>query len=149
METPEELIGKEPSLLELIDYINNYKEFFEYLSLDIVSEYYIASQKDIGSMKDKYFLGGQLVVSINEPITSKIIDWVKNENIKRQLEYGEPYNSFELASIARAKHMFETLQEIIARYYQIQIHELYRPPENGDNGGEIYQKIFERTLIGK
>lgn len=148
MNPPEELFGQEPSLVQLMEYVNNNNEYFEDLTMDVLDDYYNAANK-AGNLKNKYYMGGQIAVSITDPITAKLIESVNAANKKRQQEYGEPCNSFEIASIANSNRLFENIQEIIARYYEVKIHELYRPPQNGDNGGEMYQKIAERTLIGK
>jgi hypothetical protein len=148
MNPPEELFGQEPSLVQLIDFVKYNNEHFNDLSLDVLDYYYNAAN-DIGNVKNKYYLGGQIAVSITDPITEKLIEKVRIADKKSQQEYGEPCNSFELASIANANRLFENIQDIITRYYEIKIHELYRPPQNGDNGGKMYQKIAEQTLIGK
>lgn len=148
MQTPEELIGKEPSLIELMDYVKNNNECFEDLSIDVLYRY---SKNKTGNMKDKYYLGGQIIVSITDRITAELIESVKDADKKRIEEYGVPDIPFEISSVAYANKLFKDIQEIIARYYKVRIHELYRPPngEPGDAGGEMYQQLASKTNIGK
>jgi hypothetical protein len=73
-------------------------------------------------------------------------------DLLKQKEYGGPTNSFELASITTENLHFENLLKIIHRYYEHELHELYRPPDSnieGDKGGIKYQEVEKTTNIGK
>jgi hypothetical protein len=97
-------------------------------------------------------LFGQLPIRAYNPISENDIAAAIELNKKKQLEYGEPANSLEIASINAGKRNFENLLKIIQRYYEHELHELYRPPDytiEGDNGGMKYQEIEKTTNIGK
>lgn len=150
--TPEEFIGKEPSLLSLFNLLNGLKTsnntpiVVEPAELGVLDKYMLRIKHG------NYYLGGQVQVSINCPITSKLINDVKKENIKRNYEYGDPCNDAETKSIAEAKLDLDLMQKIVAKYYEHQLHELYKPPNKairGDKGGELYQKLAAMSKIGK
>jgi len=150
--TPEEFIGKEPSLLDLFKLLHKLK-ISTNTPIEVEPAEISLLDKYVLRVKDgKYYLGGQLQLSINCPITSKKIDDVKKENIKRDYEYGDPCNDLETKSIAEAKLDLEVMQRILEKYYEHQLHELYRPPNKairGDKGGEFYQKLAAMPKIGK
>lgn len=83
-------------------------------------------------------------------ITKSNIDKAKVLIDKKNKEYGEPTNSYEAASIKQAAEDFENMQKTIERYYEIKMHDLYRPPNpdiTDDLGGIEYQKLVKTTKI--
>lgn len=145
--TPHEFINKEPSILKL----QSHKEqnIFDYEDIDtkVLTNYLsIYRENYVG-----FYLGGQLMLSIDEGITTEKMNQAKELIKKRQEEYGDPCNMAEAQSIIRSKRDFENIQKIIKRYYEIQIHELYRPPFPdipGDNGGVEYKNLEKTSKIG-
>lgn len=148
--TPEECIGKEPSIIDLQKIVELHKEDFLDLDKSFI-EFYL--KLGISSkIMPTYYLAGQLLTLKDEPITQQLLNKAKEIDKKRKEEYGGHCNSMEASSIHTQDRMFENLQKLLNRYYKLMIHNLYRPPDEsvtGDKGGNIYQKIEEKTMIGK
>jgi hypothetical protein len=145
--TPKELIGKEPSIIDLQNLIKTNENIFTNLDISAI-EFYSNYNKE----SKTYYLAGQLLIKKEHPITEELINKAKELDKKRKEEYDGPCNFLEAQSIYRQDIMFGSLQKIIERYYEFMIHELYRPPDYsiiGDKGGEIYQYIEKTTMIGK
>uniref|UniRef100_A0A6C0JIB1 Uncharacterized protein n=1 Tax=viral metagenome TaxID=1070528 RepID=A0A6C0JIB1_9ZZZZ len=153
MQTPEEFIGKEPTLTEVSICFHTLKNS-ENTPIEIESNELALLDKYMKTVNKhgKYYLGGQIEMSPDWPITSKRIDQVKKENIRRSYEYGEPCNTLEIKSIAEKKKDLEIIEKILEKYYENELHESYRPANpliKGDKGGELYQRLVEMTKIGR
>jgi hypothetical protein len=149
--TPDEFIGKEPSLIQLKQTILLYPTEFIDLDTKVIDIYYKAS-KVKGLSEYKYYLGGQITIGIEERITEKVMKEVVEANKKRCFDYGDPVNYLEKMSLQMHNQYFENVQKIIDRYYEISLIELYRPPDKNnkkDKGGEFYQLLSSMTSIGK
>lgn len=146
--TPEEFLGQEPSLVDLIYHHRENITCYEDIDTSMLKNYLsIYNHNQVG-----FYLGGQLKIELTEEIKKSNIDKAKELIEKKNKEYGEPTNAYEAASIKKAAEDFENIQKIIERYYKIQMHELYRPPNpdiSNDLGGLGYQKIEKATRIGK
>jgi hypothetical protein len=148
--TPEELIGQEPCFDGLIEDTNNNSHMYEDINTDCLKKKHI--NWSYKNPTYSFYLGGQLSMNTIDRITESSINKAKELIDKKNKEYGEPANSYEAASIKKAAEDFENIQRIIERYYEIQMHELYRPlnPDIADDlGGKEYQKIANSTRIGK
>lgn len=145
--TPEEFLNREPTLFTLHEHMKRHPHIYEDIdmkSLDI----YLSKRNE----HDKYYLFGQLPIRAYNPISENDITRAIELDKKKQIEYGEPANGLELASINSEKRHFENLLKTIHRYYEFEIHELYRPPDisiEGDRGGIKYQEVEKTTKIGK
>ena len=148
--TPKEFIGQEPCLDGLIEDTNNNSHLYEDINKDCLKKKHI--NWSYKNPTHSFYLGGQLSMNTIDRITESNINKAKELIKKKNKEYGEPANSYEAASIKNAAEDFENIQKIIKRYYEIQLHELYRPPNpdiTNDLGGKEYQKIEKTTRIGK
>jgi len=149
--TPEECIGKEPTILDLQNIVNLHKKLFEDIDTSVLTFYINNYTSD--SPRTDYYLGGHLLTSLYAPITDSLLNKVKDMDRKRKIEYGEPCNSLEKNSVMLHNKLFGNLQSIIHMYYSYKMHSVYRPPYSsnieGDKGGEIYQQIEKTTKIGK
>jgi len=148
--TPEEFIGQEPHLVELLEHHNNNNSFYDDLNTDCLKRIHTSWGYTFPSYS--FYLGGQLNMNTLDRITESNINKAKELIDKKNKEYGEPANSYEAAGIKKAEEDFENIQKIIERYYKIQIHNFYRPPNPdipNDLGGLGYQKIENSTRIGK
>jgi hypothetical protein len=145
--TPEEFLHREPSLFSLYEHSKSHPNIYEDIDLNVITTYLSKRNEH-----DRYYLFGQLPIRAYNPISENDIAAAIELNKKKQLEYGEPANSLEIASINAGKRNFENLLKIIQRYYEHELHQLYRPPDytiEGDNGGMKYQEIEKTTNIGK
>lgn len=148
--TPKEFIGQEPCLDGLIEDTNNNSQLYEDINTDCLKRIHTSWGYTFPSYS--FYLGGQLNMNTLDRITESNINKAKELIKKKNKEYGESANSYEAASIKNAEEDFENIQKIIKRYYEIQLHELYRPPNPdipNDLGGKEYQKIANSTRIGK
>jgi hypothetical protein len=152
-ETPEELLGQEPSLFYLLNHYLNNKDDYGEIDASVLRNYNIANDKDPNLPKYSFYLGGQIRLNAEiGRITKSIIDETKEIIAKKDREYGGPTNSYEYASIEKSKTNFDNLQRIIERYYSLKMHDLYRPADPnvpGDAGGIEYQKLEKTTRIGR
>jgi hypothetical protein len=119
------LYNEIPSLNELIAFVNENSEHFYDLELTVLQDYY-SNTIDKWS-EGKYYLHGQLPLLPDTPITNQIMDDAKNIHIQRSIEYGNPCNSFESASIACSITRYKQLIQILDRYQTISLHLLYAP----------------------
>ena len=126
-----------PSLNELIAFVNTNVDYFDDLELTVLQVYY-SNTTDKWS-NGKYYLHGQLPLLPDTPITNQIIDDAKNIHIQRGIEYGNPCNSLESASIACSINHYKQLIQIIDRYQTVSVHLLYAP-----GTGTEYLKAKER-----
>jgi hypothetical protein len=63
----------------------------------------------------KYYLGGQLRLSVKDKITEEHIAAVKNINEEKKKNYGGPVNSQEAASMARANRELQIIEDLITK----------------------------------
>ena len=108
-----------PSLIQLSEFIPvNDAERTIY---NIESEKYIIEQyldnTNSSWAKGKYYLGGQLQLKLNDPITTEII----KKAWKATLDAGDYYcNSAEKASMLTAKDGLINIEKIIKKYIEVQ-----------------------------
>jgi len=148
--TPEEFLGQEPNLVELLEHHNNNNSFYDDMNTDCLKRIHTSWGYKFPSYS--FYLGGQLNMNTLDKISESKINKAKELIDKKNKEYGEPANSYEAAGIKKAEEDFENIQKIIERYYKIQMHNFYRPPNPdipNDLGGLGYQKIANSTRIGK
>lgn len=137
-------IGYEPSLMELIAFVNKHPECInksEKLE-EVLEEYEKTSKSQWISVADHYYLYGQVLVGINEPLTRNVIQNAIDSCKKRFQEYGGPCNSFEAASIQHTENLFRKLLKLLNIYYCNEVHIqdfLYR---TGDSGYEKTKENF-------
>ena len=131
------LYNTAPSLNELIAFVKTNVDSFNDLELTVLQSYY-SNTTDKWS-KGKYYLHGQLPLLPDTPITNQIIDDAKNIHIQRGIDYGNPCNSFESASIACSINHYKQLIQILDRYQTVSLHLLYAP-----GTGTEYVKAKER-----
>ena len=145
--TPEEFLTGEPTLFTLHEHTKTHPNVYE--DIDVTSlDIYLSKRNE----HDRYYLFGQLPMRAYDPISENNISRAIEIDKKKQIEYGGPANSLELASMNSEKRHFENLLKMIHRYYEYEINELYRPPDSnieGDKGGMKYQEVEKTTNIGK
>lgn len=125
---------KSPTLLDLVDFMEKYKnkievknilkiliKDFEELDFEIVKEHYMFYKKS-----GKYYIHGQLKMSINELLTEKMMIKAKQEFYKRRCMY-QPCNSNEAQSIQKCIINFNEFNRIIEAYFVLQNHVMYKP----------------------
>jgi len=127
-----------PSLKQLNDYITRkFKHDFVGVNTIALTKY----MTDISQSwsKGKYYLYGQLPISVDTPLTNELLQQSINLNKQRSIDYGVPYNNFEAESIRQSEYVFQNLLELLRRYYQhpYDIMEMYRPD------GEFMKQFIE------
>lgn len=127
-----------PSLKQLNDYITRkFKHDFVGVNTIALTKY----MTDISQSwsKGKYYLYGQLPISVDTPLTNELLQQSINLNKQRSIDYGIPYNNFEAESIRQSEYVFQNLLELLRRYYQhpYDIMEMYRPD------GEFMKQFIE------
>ena len=145
--TPEEFLYNEPSLNTLCAHTIHYPRIYEDMDLTAL-RFYFSKRNEHG----RYYLFGQFPTRANTPISENDMNKAIEIDLLKQKEYGGPANSFELASITTENLHFTNLLKIIHRYYEFELHQLYRPPDisvEGDKGGIKYQEVEKTTNIGK
>ena len=136
-----EFIGKEPSLHELREFIDNNNELFENINVYVIEEYLKFCTDYHGS----YYIGGQIKLLPSDPITTNIINKARNINDK-----AEPCHMMEVSSLIHAKNNLDNLEKILNVYYECKMMEYYAPPSNHNiTGGDGYITIASETIIGK
>ena len=126
-----EFIGKEPSLNDLHEFIENH-----------VIEEYLKFCKDYYGY---YYVGGQIKILPTEPIKTELINEARQINDKAQ-----PCHMAEVSSMLRSKNDLNNLEKILNVYYEYKLMEYYAPPQDDlDLGGEGYRKVAAETIIGK
>lgn len=139
-----------PTLYDLQEFINSNPSYFnedEKISINLYLQTTTEKYAD-----GKYWLKGQLQISLNDEITNEKMREAEDIDKRRQIEYGGPCNGLEAASIRQHTYTFENLKKVLIKYYHLLEQEYLRPPEAnepGDKGGLFYQKLSEETLIGK
>lgn len=139
-----------PSLYELYDYINVYRDLIE----EDEKRCILAYLTDINAQYSGgcYWLKGQLRMLPDEQITEERIQKAIELDTQRMNEYGSPCNAMEFSSVNFHNKKFENLQKVLEKYYESMEEEMLRPPDKSnpnDKGGEFYQQIAKKTLIGK
>lgn len=127
-----------PSLKQLNDYITRkFKHDFVGVNTIALTKY----MTDISQSwsKGKYYLYGQLPISVDTPLTNELLQQSINLTKQRSIDYGVPYNNFEAESIRQSEYVFQNLLELLRRYYQhpYDIMEMYRPD------GEFMKQFIE------
>lgn len=153
----EEFIGKEPSLIELEQFIKINKEVIEDYNKECkeckeckedVIDYsviytYLKFAKEYGG---HYYVGGHIKKYPRDPITDESIQKAIKQNRESQ-----PMHMAEVASQIRSSKELNNLEKILEVYYEKCLEEYYAPPcQNSElPEGEGYEKIAKETSIGK
>jgi hypothetical protein len=174
----EELIGNEPSLNALINFVsinkNTIDEYNEECTKenrnDKIINYSVLFKysRFAKQYNGYYYLGGHIKLFPDEPITIDILEDATKKN-----EFGECYHMAEIASQIIARKELVELKKIIEIYYETYLEEYYAPPQKNEKdfcntifdsilnifenkndeikkkGGEGYEKVSKNTLIGK
>jgi hypothetical protein len=135
-----EFIGKEPSLNDLHEFVENHNELLDGINVYVIKEYLKFCKDYYGT----YYVGGQIKLLPTEPITTEIINKAREINDKAQ-----PYHMAEVSSLLRSKNNLNNLEQILNVYYEYKLMEYYAPPSHMDSGGEGYKKVAAETIIGK
>jgi len=69
--------------------------------------------------KNMFYLGGQVKMKHNDFINLHSIQLVREINKKKEIEYGEPYNSIELYSINNEKNLLDFVENMIVKYNEV------------------------------
>jgi len=150
----EEFVNKEPSLIELAEFIKTNKEMIdEYndtyrkenkkdmeIDYSVVFEY-IKFAKEYGG---HYYIGGNIKSYPNDPIKEEYITKARKINIETQ-----PEHMMEVCSQIRCTKHLLNLEKIIELYYEKWLQEYYAPPDINGISGEGYSKIAKETSVGK
>jgi hypothetical protein len=107
-----------PSLIQLSQFVPSTEA--ERAIYNIDTEIYIIQQylDDSKSSwaKGKYYLGGQIRMNPNDPITPELLN-----DVKKLFDVSGDYcNSFEYGSILRAKSGLQNIETIVNKYNEIQ-----------------------------
>lgn len=87
----------------------------EYFNFDKNIIKYLISKLD----NDNFYLGGQIKMKHNDIINLNLIDKVREINKKKDIIYGGPCNSFELASIYKHLEYLQFIENMIIKYNYI------------------------------
>ena len=109
-----------PSLIQLSEFVPNNdaeREIYNIEKEKYIIQKYIDDSKSSWS-KGKYYLGGQIDLDPNEPITPELF----KKAWKPYLEPGGDYycNSAEYASIISAKRELTSIYKIVGKYIEVQ-----------------------------
>ena len=93
----------------------------EIYSEEIYSEYEhnneeIYSEEICKTINGCYWLGGQVRITLSEPITNELIEEVRIKNEEAYNLLGDPCNSWEAGSMMNHQNNFDTLQMIRNEY---------------------------------
>jgi hypothetical protein len=110
-----------PSLIQLSQFVPSNdaeREIYNIEKEKYIIQKYIDDSKSSWS-KGKYYLGGQIILDPNEPITPELF----KKAWKPYLEPGGDYycNSAEYASILNAKSGLTSIETIVKKYIKVQI----------------------------
>jgi hypothetical protein len=135
------------SLDNLIAFCKENTRHFE-LKTNALSYYKNSCQKYWG-----YYLGASdKKLKATDLITYELIQKTDEQNYRKSIGY-QPYNSTEYAMIQQCLNNYDALKEVFMMYQILDeyLHELWRPPNDSfnDNGGIMYQIIFDQTLLRK
>lgn len=137
-----EFIGKEPSLNELNEFINEDNELFEEIDTNVISRYLEFASQYGGH----YYIGGQIKTLLNDRIINESIEKAKKINEKAEITH-----QMEYFSLMRSHSELVNLEKILDIYYEYKLAEYYAPPlpEFNYNGGEGYRIVSDETNVGK
>ena len=111
------------TLTELINFTHNlnptYKEEREFYNLDKSVLFDYLKQSKESWANGKYYLGGQIQMDLDEPITLDKIREVRMIRIQRDKDYGEPVNSAEAGSIYRSEIQLNQIETIVKKYIDL------------------------------
>ena len=111
------------TLTELINFTHNlnprYKEEREFHNLDKSVLFDYLKQSKESWANGKYYLGGQIQMDLDEPITLDKIREVRMIRIQRDKDYGEPVNSAEAGSIYRSEIQLNQIETIVKKYIDL------------------------------
>ena len=96
---------------------DNERTIFETCKKNVLNEY-LTDTKSTWS-NGTFYLGGFIKMKPDEEITLKQINEVKIIREKRIEEYGDPCNSWEMASIWRSERQLNEMEEIVKKYLEI------------------------------
>ena len=110
-----------PSLIQLSQFVPKNEDELSIYNIDddkYIIQKYIDDSKSSWS-KGKYWLGGQIELNPNEPITPELF----KKAWKPYLEPGGDYycNSAEYASMLNAKRELTSIETIVKKYIKVQI----------------------------
>ena len=110
-----------PSLIQLSQFVPSNdaeRAIYNIDTEEYIIQKYIDDSKSSWS-KGKYYLGGQIILDPNEPITPELF----KKAWKPYLEPGGDYycNSAEYASILNAKRGLTSIETIVKKYIKVQI----------------------------
>jgi hypothetical protein len=107
-----------PSLIQLSQFVPSNdaeKEIYNIESEKYIIQQYLDDSKSSWA-KGKYYLGGQIRMDPNDPITPELLN-----DVKKQFDVSGDYcNSFEYGSILRAKSGLQNIETIVNKYNEIQ-----------------------------
>ena len=106
--------SKAPSLTQLMDFVDHHNPPLDEKLTSCVKEHWKTSQTSWA--KGHFYLGGQLRMPVDEPITMDQLQKAKKEHAKKLKEYGEGVNSAENASIQRSALEFTCLEQLLHLY---------------------------------
>jgi hypothetical protein len=135
-----EFLGKEPSLNDLREFVENHNELFDNINVYVVEEYLKFCKDYYGY----YYVGGQIKILPTEPIKTELITKARQINDEAQ-----PGHMMEVSSLIHSKNNLNNLEQILNVYYEYKLSEYYAPPSYTDSGGEGYKKVAAETIIGK
>ena len=109
-----------PSLIQLSEFVPNNdaeREIYNIEKEKYIIQKYIEDSKSLWA-KGKYYLGGQIRVDPNEPITPELF----KQAWKPYCDIGGDYycNSAEYASILGAKRGLTNIEKIVKKYIEVQ-----------------------------
>ncbi len=91
-------------------------ELFNNLDKTVLQEYFDSTKQRWND--SKFYLGGQVLMGLDEIITLEKINQTKEIARQRMIDC-PPYNSFEIASVARHDKLFADMETIIKTYIKI------------------------------
>lgn len=133
-----EFEGSEPSVLQLLFFVENNAELYKDIDTSVISSYIDFSNKFGGY----YYIGGNIRAKLDERILYETLDAAENIN-----ENAEITHQMEYFSQIRVRNELVNLRKIMDIYYEVKMAEHYAPPEYG--AGEGYNAIAATTRIGK
>ena len=117
--TPNHMIGREPTLSDLEQFICHENINEEYCRG--VKQYILDTQayRQSSPREGKYYLYGQKQIEKSTPITQLLIEEAIEINKSRFEKYGGPCNSFEAMSIQKHENDFISVLSVIEKYYSM------------------------------
>lgn len=99
--------------------IMNLLYFFIYRDSEIIYDKNIIKKYINELDKNIFWLGGQIKMQHNDFINLQLIERVKQIRNKRLIEYGDPYNSFEMMSMYESAMQLELIEKMIIKYNEL------------------------------